>query len=147
MNPTLAQMPSPLNAKSRRKSSPWVSVLFAGLFAGCATPAEAPLDVVYNGSEVDVKPLVIAQKAPVYPLRARLERDGALVTVSFVVDEHGGVGNAQVDETRDQIPHDPAFDDAALVAVRQWRFRPGYKNQVPVKVALRVPVYFQPVED
>ena len=71
---------------------------------------------------------------PVYPAAA-LERgiEGA-VTVSYDVTVDGEVANARV------VASDPAgvFDDAALAAVRSWRFNPRLVDGEPAPALARV---------
>ena len=59
-----------------------------------------------------------------------------VVIVELVVDVDGNVRNAQV------IRSQPLLDQAALDAVRQWRFTPTLLNGVPVEVIMAVTVPF-----
>jgi periplasmic protein TonB len=38
---------------------------------------------------------------------------------------------------------DPALDEQAIEAVRQWKFRPGQKDGMPVTVAATIEVNFR----
>jgi TonB family protein len=61
------------------------------------------------------------QPAPVYPDAARIEGLEGYVEVEFEVTPEGGVANARVATA---MPRG-AFEEAALAAVRRWRFPPG----------------------
>lgn len=89
-----------------------------------------------GGSDQDVVPLVRVE--PEYPARAKQRGIQGWVVVQFTITPVGTVQGAEV------IDSDPKmiFDQAALRAVRKWRYNPKIKNGVPVtrpgvKVLLR----------
>lgn len=86
----------------------------------------------------DVLPKPIFQPAPVYPPQLRDSGFRGDVLVDFVVDREGRVTQAHVVRSLN-----PAFDDAALEALRRWKFEPGTKGGVPVRVAERIPIGFR----
>jgi protein TonB len=59
------------------------------------------------------------------------------VTVVFQVDTSGRVVDPRVAKSTD-----PAFDRAALEAVRQWRFEPGTRDGEPVQFKMKIPITF-----
>jgi TonB family protein len=59
------------------------------------------------------------------------------VMVDFVVDIEGRVRNAYVVRSLN-----PSFDDAALEAVRQWKFEPGQIGERPVPTHMQAPLIF-----
>ena len=59
------------------------------------------------------------------------------VNISFIVDTKGEVIEAAVVKSSD-----PAFEDAALAAVRSWKFAPGKKGGQLVNTRLQVPIVF-----
>ena len=76
---------------------------------------------------------------PVYPeeaLRAGLE---GLVVLEAIVDERGRVGH-DIKVVR-RLGH--GFDEAAVAAVRQWRFRPATRDGKPIKVRRIFPIVFR----
>ena len=83
-------------------------------------------------------PRVVSQVYPQYPYALRASGLRGEVLVDFTVDKSGRVTNAFVVRTLN-----PAFDEPALEAVRQWKFEPGRSNGVPVPVHMQVPVVFQ----
>jgi protein TonB len=59
------------------------------------------------------------------------------VDVNVVIDPTGRVIDAQVVRSTD-----PAFDDPALEAVKQWTFKPAKQNGVPSATRILVPIQF-----
>ncbi len=90
-----------------------------------------------SGPSLDVPPKVIKQTKPVYPWAMRANGMRGEVFISFVVDIEGGV--RQVGVLRSNNPY---FDEAAIEAVRQWRFEPGKKNGRVVNARMQVPIIF-----
>ncbi|MBI3450093.1 MAG: TonB family protein [Acidobacteria bacterium] len=82
-------------------------------------------------------PEVINRVEPEYPEGARQAGEEGMVVVEVVVDRSGEVAAARV------VKGNPFFDDAALAAVRQWRFRPAMDGGRPVKMVGTVTVDFR----
>jgi periplasmic protein TonB len=93
----------------------------------------------FDLTEIDQKPRPIIQEAPVYPASMRGEKGGGVVTVLFVVDALGAVGNVRVEKSSHQ-----AFERPALDAVRRWKFEPAVRGGQRVPCKMRVPIRFQP---
>ncbi|MEN6335188.1 MAG: energy transducer TonB, partial [Phycisphaerales bacterium] len=92
----------------------------------------------FDLTEIDQKPRPIIQEAPVYPASMRGEKGGGVVTVLFVVDASGAVGNVRVEKSSHQ-----AFERPALDAVRRWKFEPAVRGGQRVPCKMRVPIRFQ----
>jgi len=60
-----------------------------------------------------------------------------LVTVGFTVDTKGGVQDAEIVKSSDQILNEPA-----LTALKKWRFKPAQKDGQPVPMHVVVPIKF-----
>lgn len=87
----------------------------------------------------DVKaPVVITRVEPIYPDDARRARVTGIVILEAIIDEEGNVANARVLK-----PLPFGLDQAALDAVRQWRFRPGTLDGKPVKVLFNLTINFR----
>ena len=85
----------------------------------------------------DIKePKKIKHVAPVYPDDARAAGVQGVVILEVLIDENGDVSDAKVLRTV------PMLDQAAVEAVRQWRFTPTLLNNVPVTVVMTVTVNF-----
>ncbi|MEO1995312.1 MAG: energy transducer TonB, partial [Planctomycetaceae bacterium] len=76
---------------------------------------------------------------PIYPADAwRLGREGRVV-LHVRVDIQGRVRDARVHSSSGTR----ALDQAALEAVRRWKFRPALRGRRPVEHAVLVPVSFR----
>lgn len=106
-----------------------LSFIAVGL-AALAAPARAE-------SAFDEPPTPLRTQAPRYP--AELRRDGitGMVSISVTIDEKGAVTSATVTKSTN-----PGFDNAALEAVRQWKFKPAKKGGQPVAVTVVLPIRF-----
>ena len=83
-----------------------------------------------------VAPRKIVHVAPDTPAIARHARVEGIVIIEATVDESGTVQSARV------LRSVSLLDEAALGAVRQWRFTPTRLNGAPVSVILTVTVNF-----
>ena len=78
----------------------------------------------------------ISKPAPAYPAIAKASRASGPVVVRVVVDESGRVSEAEAESGH------PLLYQAAVAAVRQWRFSPTLLSGQPVKVAGTAAVNF-----
>jgi protein TonB len=81
-------------------------------------------------------PRKIVDVQPVYPVIARESRQQGVVILETVIDAKGGVEQVRV------LRGYPLLDQAAIDAVRQWRFTPALLNGQPVPVVMTVTVNF-----
>lgn len=98
-------------------------------------PPPPAKDPVRPGGSIS-RPERIHYVAPEYPALARAARREGTVILEAVLDTDGNVREARV------LRSVPLLDDAALEAVRQWRFTPTLLNGEPVPVVLTVTVVF-----
>ncbi|MBL8858809.1 MAG: energy transducer TonB [Planctomycetes bacterium] len=106
---------------------------------GQAGVLEEPLESAFSLADIDQKPTVIYQSAPLYPSELRSQKLEGTVSVIFVVDAQGKTVDPRVEKSTN-----PAFDKPALDAVRQWKFEPAVKAGQRVSCKMRVPIRFQP---
>ena len=94
---------------------------------------------VMEEDAVEVVPQATERPPPSFPARARSLGQSGWVTLSFVVDIDGSTQDVHVVEA------DPpgVFDDAAMEAVKQWRFDPGQSEGSPVAVRVRQTLRFE----
>lgn len=86
----------------------------------------------------DVKPPVpISQPNPDYPEAARRARIEGKVILQAIINEQGAVEGVKV------LRSNPLLDDAAMAAVRRWRYKPATLDGQPVKVYFTVVVTFK----
>jgi TonB family protein len=73
---------------------------------------------------------------PMYPQIARAAAVQGVVILEIVIDPRGDVSDARI------IRSIPLLDQAALDAVKQWKFTPTLLNGAPVSVLMTVTVNF-----
>jgi periplasmic protein TonB len=115
-----------------------VGGVIGGTGPSVPTPPPAPKPVpkiVRVGSNLK-PPRQTYSVDPVYPALARETRIAGTVIVDAVIDEHGNVVEARV------VNGHPLLIEAALRAVRQWKYEPTALNGQPVSVELQVQVHF-----
>jgi protein TonB len=101
-------------------------------------PIGEGLKDVFNLADLDRGPTPILQRSPIFPAMLKREVDYAEVTVQFIVDKTGGVINAQsVSSTH------AGFEDAAVVGVSKWTFKPGTKLGRKVNTRMQVTIKFR----
>jgi len=82
-------------------------------------------------------PRKVVDVAPVYPELARAARVSGVVVIEATIDEQGNVRGARV------LRSIPLLDQAAMDAVRQWRFTPTVLNGDVIPVVMTVTVNFR----
>ena len=85
---------------------------------------------------VEELPEALTKIAPTYPDEARESGVQGVVLVQALVIEDGSVADCRI------VNSIPLLDEAAIAAVRQWRFKPARTAGKPVAVWLAVPVRF-----
>jgi protein TonB len=100
-----------------------------------APQAVRPAAAVPVGALV-TPPVKIRDVSPIYPEAARLARVEGYVIIEAVI----GVGG-DVQETKVLRPH-PLLTEAAVAAVRQWKYTPTLLGGRPVPVIMTVTVNF-----
>jgi hypothetical protein len=97
-------------------------------------PARPSVDTarVYDEDEVDVKPRRIAGTTGSYPeWGPKLAKGRSVsITASYVVTEEGLVTDIRVERGGGVL-------EAGLVEISRWKYEPGTKGGVPVKVRVR----------
>jgi protein TonB len=112
-----------------------------GLDSGLATgngkqpvAPEVPLPV---GGDVKVAKL-ISSVAPVYPILAKNQHVSGNVLIDALIDETGHVTTMKV------ISGPALLHQAAMAAVRQWKYQPASLDGKPVSMHLTVTLQFRP---
>ena len=83
-----------------------------------------------------MEPRKIRHVSPVYPPDAAAAGIVGVVVLEAVIARDGSVKDLTV------LTSVPVFEEAALAAVRQWRFTPTLLNGMPVEVAMTVTINF-----
>ena len=83
--------------------------------------------------------VVVTQEYPKYPDSERKAQREDQVIVRYVIGKDGRVNDIQI------LSHAnfPAFDEAVLDALRQWRFRPMIKDGQRVEVVHELAINFE----
>lgn len=97
-------------------------------------------EIFFRGGEVDERAVPLNEVNLVYPGRALAESQRGVVTLRLKIDHQGVLRDAAVVDA--QPPG--IFEEAALVAVRELRFRPALRNGVPVGSVKTIEVPFHP---
>jgi TonB family protein len=90
--------------------------------------------VIVPGNQM--RPRLVHRVDPVYPEAARVRGLEGTVRLRLAVARNGSVEDVQA------LSGDPVLADAAVVAVRQWRYRPTVLNGKPVPVLTVLTVVF-----
>lgn len=89
-----------------------------------------------SAQDVKVSPKRIGYVAPVYPEAAKAARVTGVVIAEVMIDEGGNVASANI------LRSVAGLDQAALEAVRQWKYQPTTLNGQPVKTMATVTINF-----
>jgi protein TonB len=84
----------------------------------------------------DREPQEIYSPRPEYPEIARQTNMEGMVVLKVLVTREGRVEEVLLEQSSS------LFDDAAISAIRQWRFSPAYMGNQPVAAWVTVPVHF-----
>ena len=107
--------------------------------ARAAAPNATPSAGVYRVGGGVTSPQLIAKKEPEYTEAARQAKLAGTVLLYVEIEPDGMVGpNIRVVRSLD-----PGLDDQAIAAIRQWKFRPGQKDGMPVPVAATIEINFR----
>ena len=82
-------------------------------------------------------PTKVVNVNPVYPTLAQAARKEGVVILEAVIDARGNVTTVKV------LRSIQLLDQAAVDAVRQWRFTPTLLNGEPVPIVMTVTVDFK----
>jgi periplasmic protein TonB len=96
-------------------------------------PSPQPAVRLHKGIEAPKK---IVDVTPTYPSIAQGARVKGMVILEAVIDVHGNVTSVQV------LRSIPLLDQAAVDAVRQWRYTPARLNGQPVPVVVTITINF-----
>ena len=99
-------------------------------------PSHVATEAELHRSDKEELPEAKKRVPPDYPDRSRARGEEGLVVVTALVDTTGTVERTVV------VTSDPSFDESAVQAVEQWRFKPARVNGRPVAVWVAVPIKF-----
>jgi protein TonB len=96
-------------------------------------------DAIMNENTVDVKPKVLSRSPLEYPSDALKNGIKGFVIINILIDKDGNIELAKVLDSKPS----GVFDNAALEAVRSWRFSPAKYKTKPVKMWAKQKISFQ----
>ena len=80
--------------------------------------------------------MLIHRVEPVYPRLAQQTRRDGHVELRAIIGTDGTIQSLQI------VVSDPFFDQSALEAVGQWRYRPTFLNGQPVQIETYITVIY-----
>jgi TonB family protein len=83
-------------------------------------------------------PRLISKVDPLYPASAKAQRIAGIVILRTTIDTNGNVVRADVLKGMPE-----GLSDAAIEAVKQWKFSPALKDGLPVEVEYNLTINFQ----
>ncbi len=93
---------------------------------------------VVPASQVAHRPVLVKHVDPAYPKAARREGIEGMVVVEAILGENG-----RIERGAKILRSVPMLDEAALAAVKKWRFRPARDGDgSPRRVILEIPLRF-----
>ena len=98
----------------------------------------AAQEIYKPGTDGVKAPVVVRQVQPRYTKDAMDRKVQGRVEMECVIQTDGTVG-ADVTVTKSL---DPDLDQQSVIALKQWRFRPGTKDDKPVRVQVNVEMTF-----
>lgn len=118
-------------------SAPVVSVPSApGPAAPAPSPVAAPVPAIVDASDLGVR--MISAEPPRYPRESRRKKEEGTVILAVTVGLEGRVADIAVSQSSGFR----RLDEAALDAVRRWRWEPMLRDGRPVMVRGIVPIPF-----
>ena len=116
-----------------------LQVVIASLICSLSVSAAVAQVVVPQRVRVSqgvMQTLVTKKVNPDYPPDAKKDHVQGVVVLRLRIDKQGNVADAQL------ISGHPALAQAAIDAVKQWKYRPYLLNNNPVEVETQVTVNF-----
>ncbi len=104
-----------------------------GLIAGSLAIA----NVSAQEAAFDVRPVPVKTPPPEFPSDMQRQGISGVVAVRVVIDEKGAVEECSVSKSSHA-----EFEQAAVNAVKNWKFKPASKAGVAVKVSVVIPIKF-----
>jgi len=130
---------APAAATSSAASVPEVKpTISAGDAFGSGATAQPQVQAIRQA-----EPLTSVNQPPVYPVLARRRGWEGTVMLEVDVKSDGTVLGVRVQSGSSY----GLLDQAALEAVRRWRFTPGSRDRIPVATKVIVPVHFMLQDD
>jgi protein TonB len=118
------------------------SLASGGVIGGTGTPgasAGEDMDELLSSAALSQQPRPVFQPAPNYPPELAKSKAKGKVNLVVLVDASGAVKTATVKHSTN-----PAFDRAAIDAVKKWKFEPALRDGQKVASKVSIPIVFSP---
>lgn len=102
---------------------------------GMPSPTRVRREPIRVGGNV-LESRLIRKVNPIYPEAAKRERISGRVILNVIVDEQGNVSDIRISRGH------PLLNEAAVSAVKQWKYSPTLINGEPVPITATVTVFF-----
>ena len=123
-------------ARPRRLGAPAGAADISGLAPPTPPPPDTPRPATVRVAQLPEPPRKIFDVRPAYPDIARKAHVEGTVILESVLDTSGNVTQLRV------IRSAPLLDQAAIDAVRQWRYTPTIYGGRPVSVLMTITIRF-----
>ena len=128
----LAEMPITQVAQVAAAGSPGGTGRAATGNPAATAPEVAP------GPAYDERPRVLKKVDPEYPRLAKMTGVEGIVVLLILIDESGNVEEIEVVKSLGNT----GCDEAAVKAIKQWRFAPAMRQGRPIAARVTMPVLF-----
>jgi TonB family protein len=113
-------------------------VASSGAAAQSKTPGKSPaIDQAVAITDEITPPRLSEVASPNYTAEAKKKKIEGVVTLAIVVDKKGDVVDAKVVKGLGY-----GLDENAIIAVKEWKYKPGEKDGEPVAVKMEATVDF-----
>lgn len=131
--------PEPKVPEEKKEVQAAANSLFKGDGSSPVPGKDATTFYSSSGAITEAKPNYLKNPAPPYPLEAREKGWQGIVILKVAVDKFGRPMQVEKEQGSGYV----ILDEAALKAVKKWRFRPAQLGAIPIKSSVRVPIRFQ----
>ena len=118
--------------------------VIGGVIGGVLSTAAKPVPIPVGKPTAPIRvggrvkpPKAIVQVRPEYPMLAKQAHIQGQVQIDAVLDENGNVVEMKI------VAGPPLLYQAALDALKQWKYEPVYLNEQPIAVQMIVTITFQ----
>ncbi len=113
------------------------SILTKTLALGLIAGSLAVANVSAAEEAFDVRPVPVRTPPPQFPSDMQRQGISGVVAVRVIIDESGSVADCSVSKSSHA-----EFEQAAISAVKKWKFKPASKDGVAVKASVVIPINF-----
>jgi TonB family protein len=109
------------------------------VFLAIALMLAAQDDKIYKVTEPGLtQPSILRKVEPKYPKKTAKKKIAGTVKLTIVISAEGRAE----DDVKIEKSLDPDLDESAIIAVKQWVFKPAMKDGAPVRVYATILVTF-----